>query len=258
MKENTKEMSCQERFYAACDKITDKNNLRDRNGIGTLGEKTVHAVLKEYIEPRKECQEVKIGSYFADICNEKGIFEIQTRSFRNLRKKLDYFLTLGPVSIVYPVPYIKQIRWLDEATGELSEGRKSPKKGTPFMILYELYQIKEYLLCPGLSFQIILMNMEETKLLNGWSHDKKRGASRYDRIPTALVEEVEINSLQDYGRLLPEELVGEFTVKDFKKAAKLSDSAASKGINVLHYVGAVERVGKKGRAYLYTRREKSR
>ena len=244
-----------ERFYEACDKILAKEAIRERNGIGTLGEKTVHAVLKEYIEPRKEYQEIKVGSFFADICNETGIYEIQTRSFRNLRKKLDYFLEIGPVTIVYPVPYIKQVRWLDEETGELSAGRKSPKKGSPYLILYELYQIKEYLLNPRLSFKIILMNMEETKLLNGWSYDRKRGASRYDRIPTALVEEVEIQNVKDFEKLIPESLTGEFTVKEFKKAAKLSDSAASVGVNVLYYVGALERTGKKGNAYLYKKTE---
>lgn len=244
-----------ELFFAACDKIVKKDKERERRGIGTLGEKTVHAVVKEYIEPRAEYQEIKVGSFFADVYNENGIFEIQTRSFRNLRRKLDYFLAMGPVTVVYPVPYIKQVRWLDEQTGELSAGRKSPKKGTPYMILYELYQIKEYLLRPELSFQIILMNMEETKLLNGWSYDKKRGASCYDRIPTALVEEVFIEGPKDFYKLIPEGLPEVFTVKEFKKAAKLSDSAASVGVNVLHYTGALERVGKKGNAYLYTRKE---
>lgn len=240
-----------EAFCKACDKILGKEIANERKGIGTLGEKTVHAVVKEYIEPRKEYQEVKVGSFFADICNEEGIYEIQTRSFRNLRKKLDYFLEQGPVTIVYPVPYIKQVRWLDEETGELSAGRKSPKKGSPYLILYELYQIKEYLLNPKLSFRIILMNMEETKLLNGWSYDRKRGASRYDRIPTALVEEIELHGIEDFRKLVPENLMEEFTVKEFKKAAKLSDSAASVGVNVLYHIGAIERIGKKGNAYIY-------
>lgn len=246
----------EERFFQACEKVRNKESARERKGIGTLSEKTVHAVLKEYIEPREAYQEIKVGSFYADICNEKGIFEIQTRSFRNLRKKLAYFLERGPVTVVYPVPYIKQIRWLDEETGELSAGRKSPKKGSPCFILYELYQIKEYLLRPELSFKIVMMNMEEIKLLNGWSHDRKRGASRFDRIPTDLIEEVEITCPADYHKLLPESIKGEFTVKEFKKAAKLSDSAASVGVNVLNYVGAIERIGKKGRAYLYAIKSK--
>ena len=243
----------EEYFLKACEKVLNKRDKEEKKGIGTLGEKTVHAVLKGYIEPRDEYQEIKIGNFYADVKNENGIFEIQTRSFRNLRRKLDYFLNTGPVTIVYPVPYIKQIRWMDEQTGELSEPRKSPKKGSPYLILYELYQIKDYLLRPGLSFQIVLMNMEETKLLNGWSYNKKRGASRLDRIPTAFVDEIQIEGTDDYVKLLPEGLADVFTVKDFKKAAKLSSSAASVGVNVLFYVGVIKRVGKKGNAYLYRR-----
>jgi hypothetical protein len=240
-----------EDFYRACEKVSQKENKK--TGIGTLREKTVHAVVKEYLEPRREYQEIKVGSFFADIYNEKGIFEIQTRNFRNLRKKLDYFLKVEPVTIVYPVPYIKQVRWLDEETGELSAGRKSPKKGSPALILYELYQIKEYLLHPNLSILILLMNMEETKLLNGWSYDKKRGATRYDRIPTALVEEILIETKEDYEKLLPKSLPKQFTAKEFQKAARLSDKAVSRGLQVLMEAGVIERIGKKGRAYLYER-----
>ncbi|MCR5753721.1 MAG: hypothetical protein K6G30_02750 [Acetatifactor sp.] len=246
-------MQDKERFLAACDKICGQE--REKAGIGTLSEKTVHAVLKEYLEPREECQEQKVGSFYADIHNENGIMEIQTRSFRNLRKKLAYFLKIEKVTIVYPIPYTKWVWWLNEETGELTGGRKSPKKGTPYLILYELYQIMDFLQEPNLKLRLVFMDMEEIKLLNGCSYNKKRGAHRYDRIPKALVEEIEITGIKDYVKLIPESLLGEFTVKDFKKAAKLSDSAAAKGIYVLMKVGVIERIGKKGRAYLYQRKE---
>ena len=48
--------------------------------------------------------------------------------------------------------------------------------------------------------------MEEYRLLNGWSRDKKRGSSRYDRIPSRLVEEVCIDSVRDYMQFVPYEL----------------------------------------------------
>ena len=50
--------------------------------------KTLHAVLKQYFEPRKENQEVPVGPYVADICNEQGIFEIQTRDLTGFGKNL--------------------------------------------------------------------------------------------------------------------------------------------------------------------------
>ena len=53
--------------------------------------------------------------------------------------------------------------------------------------------------------------MEEYRLLNGWSNDKKKGSSRFDRIPMALVEEVEINCPGDYMQFVPYDLQEQFT-----------------------------------------------
>ena len=40
---------------------------RQRIGIGTLSEKTVHAILKNYYEPDEDKQEIPIENYVADI-----------------------------------------------------------------------------------------------------------------------------------------------------------------------------------------------
>lgn len=61
-------------------------------GIGTLSEKTLHAVLKNYYEPDENKHEVAIDGYYADIFNDSGIIEIQTRQLNKLRDKLAVFL----------------------------------------------------------------------------------------------------------------------------------------------------------------------
>jgi hypothetical protein len=103
-----------------------------------------------------------------------------------------------------------------------------------------------------------LINLEEYKFLDGWSQDKKKGSSRCDRIPTELVDEIEINSLADYQKLIPEELKEGFTSKDFKKASKLPVHHARTALHVLHYIGAVERVGKNGNTFIYIRPDGNR
>lgn len=238
-------------FQEACDKII--NIDRNRNGIGTLGEKTIHAVLKYYFEPNEEYHEIKENRFVADIATEDGIIEIQTGNFNLLRRKLESFLKEKKVTIVYPIPYVKWLKWIDETTGEVGKKRKSPKKGTPYRIFPELYKIKEYLKHPNLELCMILINMEEYRLLNGWSYDKKRGSSRYDRIPLELVDEVYVRNPGEYQKLIPEGLEEEFISKEYQRAAGLSLSAAQKALNVLHYVGAVERSGKRGNAYIYKR-----
>ncbi len=238
-------------FQQACDKVID--NIREGTGIGTLGEKTVHAVLKNYLSPDTSSHEIKVGSFYADIINEDGIVEIQTRNFDKLRRKLDSFLELQPVTIVYPIPYTKWIRWVNEETGEISAPRKSPKSGSPYMIVPELYKIKNYLTHPNLRLHIILLDLEEYRFLNGWSKDRKKGSTRCDRIPMQLIDEICINNLSEYDKLIPATLTESFTTMDFQKASGLRPRHAGTALNILYYVGAVQRVGKKGRAYLYTR-----
>jgi hypothetical protein len=242
-------------FQKACDKII--NIEREKNGIGTLSEKTIHAVLKYYFEPDDSKHEVKNGIFVADIFSERGIIEIQTRNFNLLRKKLKTFLELGSVTVAYPIPYIKWLKWIDESTGEVTNLRKSPKKGTPYMALFEFYKIKEFLTHPNLKFSILLINMEEYRLLNGWSKDKKKGSTRFDRIPLELVEEISIQSMKDYDQLIPDTLQEGFTSKDYKKSTGLSLASAQRGLNVLSYVGAVKRIGKNGNSYIYERAQVS-
>lgn len=243
-------MSDQERFEQAKQKIIGID--RQRLGIGTLSEKTVHAILKNYYEPDEDRQEIPIENYVADIYADGEIIEIQTRQFNKLRDKLQTFLPLYPVTVVYPIPREKWLIWIDEESGELSNKRKSPAKGNPYVAFIELYKIKMYLKDPNLRLRLVLIDMEEYRLLNGWSKDKKKGSTRYDRIPTQLVEEVEINCLADYMQFVPYELEENFTTKDFSKAAHIPTHLAQTVLNILYYVGIVERVGKQGNAYLYS------
>lgn len=238
-------------FEQTCDKIIDSK--REACGIGTLGEKTVHAILKNYLVPNPSFHEKKIGNFYADIMDENGIIEIQTRNFDKLRKKLAVFLEISPVTIVYPIPHTKWLRWINEKTGEISAPRKSPKSGTPYMIFPELYKIKNFLLHPNLHLHIILMDMEEYRLLNGWSKDKKKGSTRNDRIPINLINEVIIHNPVEYDKLIPPNLTAPFTSRDYQKASGLRRNDAVTALNILYYVGSVKRIGKKGRAYLYSR-----
>ena len=240
-------------FQDAKDKIIGVD--RQRLGIGTLSEKTVHAILKNYLMPDEDHHEIPIEGYVADIYKDGEIIEIQTRQFNKMRSKLQAFLPIYPVTIVYPIPREKKLIWIDEESGELSTPRKSPLKGTRYTVFPELYKIKMFLKNPNLRLKLILMDMEEYKLLNGWSKDRKKGSSRFDRIPTELVEEVEINCIEDYMQFVPYELEEEFTVKEFAKAAHIPAKLAGIVVNILHYMDALGRTGKRGNAYLYEVKE---
>ncbi|MDE7114562.1 MAG: hypothetical protein K2O57_10370, partial [Acetatifactor sp.] len=105
-------MPDQRAFQAAKDKIIGVD--RQRLGIGTLSEKTVHAILKNFYESDEDHQEIPIDNYVADIYHDGEIIEIQTRQFNKMRNKLSAFLPLYPVTIVYPIPREKWVIWIDQ------------------------------------------------------------------------------------------------------------------------------------------------
>lgn len=80
---------------------------------------------------------------------------------------------------------------------------------------------------------------------------QKKGSSRFDRIPTELVEEIDITCTQDYMQFVPADLEEPFTTKDFAKAAHIPVKSAQTVLNILYYLEIVTRVGKQGNAYEY-------
>lgn len=221
-------------------------------GIGTLGEKTLHAVLKYYFEPDSSLHEVKVGGKIADIRNADGITEIQTRSCEKLIKKLPTMLEESSVRVVLPFPYRKWLVWVDPSTGEMSDPRKSPKTGSVFDALYELGKLKQFIGSPGFSVTVILLDMEEHRNLNGWGNGGKRGSHRLERLPLRVEREIELVSSEDYRVLIPYGLAAEFTLKEYATAAKVNSRRATAGIAVLRKLEIIKHVGKRGRENLYS------
>lgn len=237
------------KFKEACDKIINKQ--RKQNGIGTLGEKTLHAVLKCYFEPHEDNQEISLGGYVADIAGENGVIEIQTRNFNALRKKLELFLEFCNVTVVYPIPQIKYLSWLDVDSGEIINTRKSPKKGSIYDSLKELYKIKYTLDNPRMNLCFVMLELEEIRYLNGWSKDKKKGSSRCDRIPINILDEIYLHTPDDFRIFIPENLPDEFTSADFAKCAKIKRNIAQLALNILFYLNTIEKTATKGKTNYY-------
>lgn len=224
---------------------------KEENGFGTLQEKTIHEVIKDFYCYDHDFQEQKRGRYIADIAIGDHIWEIQTRAFEKLRGKLSAFLEQYHVTVIYPVPVEKKIYWLDQETGAITGGRRSPRKGSAYDVFRELYKIRPFLSNPNLSIHIFLMDMEEYKLLNGWSRDRKKGSTRYDRLPGKLRDILRLTCREDYLCFLPEGLPEEFTSKDLAGCARIPIDKAQTCLLILRDLGIVELIGKKGRSNLH-------
>lgn len=250
----------EESFEVAIKTITSKADRR--NGVGTLSEKTVHAVLKYYYVPNEAYHEIKVGNYVADALFDGEIYEIQSKSFFTMKNKLDLFLKDHDVTIIYPIPISKTITYIDPDTGEISKPVKSSKKGKLYDIVPEIYGIKDYLKNKKLHFILCFIEMDEYKILDGWSKDKKKGATKMDRTPRKIIGEFRIDKKRDFINLLPGYTNGrrdkdcpipvEFTTKDIAELTGVHVSYAQTLLNVLCSLGLTYKIGTKGRCNIYS------
>ena len=196
----------QARFNRLCREILVSGHTSGEAGIGTLAEKRLHAVIKRYLCEDEDCHEVGVLNtrFVSDVRIGNEIYEVQTGSFYPMKKKIAHYLekTDCTVTVVHPIPAVKWISWIDPKTHEITSRARSPKRGRAEDLLPELYHLLPHLGDPRLRFRVLLLEAEDFRLLCGWSRDRKRGSERYERIPLALLGDLEFNSPADFAALL--------------------------------------------------------
>ncbi len=219
------------------------------NGIGELGERSLHRILKYCYEPDSSYHEIKTANYVADICRDGEITEIQTRNFFKLNAKLAEFIKNYRVNVVFPIARNKYINIDDEQSGEIVSRRKSPKKGSYFDLFREMYSIRGLLPNDKIQFDAVLCDMEEYRIPN----KKRKGHSvRIERFPSEFVSQKSFVCLKDYLSVMPEELSGGFTAAELAKITGQSKYQGSLSLQLLRTIGVIKLSGKQGRANLYS------
>lgn len=236
-----------ERFMAALREESDA----PPGGIGTLSEKRLHAALKRYYAPDPSHREVPVGRYIADVFDGERIVEIQTQKFSYLRPKLKLFLPLYPVTLVYPLPRVRYLIWTDPETGESSRPHKGRRQETPLSALHELYAIAPFLQEENLTVELLLFDLDEHRLLDGYGRSRKKRASLVERIPRGAPERIILRTPADYRALLPEGLPARFKVPELQKLAGIRSRPAYSAVHVLEELGILMQDGKEGRAAVY-------
>lgn len=245
-----------ERFFYAC--RTYKLTAKDRStpSIGTLGEKSLHAVLKCYYEPDSSRHEIAVGNFVADIVGEDGIIEIQTRSLSHLKPKLAALLELCRVTVVHPIIVNKRVISIDDATGEVISVRKSPKHGSIYTEMRELYTLRELLPLDALTLKFPLLEADEYRTFGVKTGRRKKQRTRRgeyvsDMIPTDLLGEITLSAPSDYALLIPDGLPAEFGAAEFGAAAGTDPASARMAINLLTMMKLAEKTGKSGNRFIY-------
>lgn len=223
------------------------------SGIGRLNEKLLHRTLKYYFEPDESFHEIEVLGSVADIRNEEGITEIQTRSFGKLLPKLEKFLPKLPVKVVFPIIERKIICPVDVESGESLPPRKSPKKGKICDSLKELCRLGNLVTNENLTVCLVLIDAEETRMLNRKKRVGRKRTDKIDCIPTSINCIIELKKPSDYAALIPKTLSESFTAKEFEKKTGLVSIDAHSSLKFLLQLGCLKREREGGRAYIYSR-----
>lgn len=222
-------------------------------GVGTLREKTLHAVCKRYLEPGEDAHEQRIGQFVADAVGPDGIIEIQTGRFTALKPKLEVFLSLCTTTVVYPLPHITYISTV-KPDGSVTPLRRSPKRGSIYDACRELISIRQWLAHPNMQVRLLFIDLEEYRLCPELSTRKRRWRnrpSRLDRVPVKLERELLFQSPEDYLIFLNGAPSGAFTIKELAQSAGISHDTASMVIYLTVQIGVCIRSGRRGREYIY-------
>ncbi len=241
------------RFYSIIYDTTFDEH--ERYNIGTYKEKKLHIILKKYFEDDTALHEVKVNGFIADICRDGEILEIETSGFSGLGPKLEAYLPEYRVTLVHPLAALKYVSWIDPETSEISPRKRSPKKASVYDTLFEMVRILPFVNHENLTVLSPLLEIDEYRMLDGWSRDRKRGSNRYERVPVDLIGMELLHTDDDFRRYVPESLPGKFTVKEFCKAAKISERTGRGVMKVLEVRKILEKTDEKqGRSMLWMRR----
>ena len=238
-------------FNEACARVRAGDSRP--GGIGILQEKPLHATLKWWLDDNPDHHEITLPcGKVADVFDGERVWEIQTGGFSPLRRKLETLLPLYPVTVVHPIPRRKYLSWIDPETGETTPPRKSPKVGNFAQAGRQLIYILPLLGHPNLTVQLVLLDVEEQRIADGWGNGGKRGSHRAVMLPLELGESLLLQTPADYAALIPAGLPAAFTAVQFGKAARLQGRHLNGALKVLLDRGVLTRE-KEGREYVYTR-----
>lgn len=243
----------------------------DGGGIGTLGEKQMHAAIKRFICPDTECHEVLIdGSegcinsipdggdarkkrrFVADVLHLGTVFEIQTGSFAPLREKLAWILenTNYNVVLIHPLAQTKWVSMMD-CDGNIKSRKKSPKHESFRDVARELYYIRDLISSPRFSLILLMMEAEQYKKQISKEGARRPRYRKFELIPISLNEAHVFSRVSDYSVFLPEELGDTFFVKDYSALSGIRGRDAYSAVKTLCSLGFIEPDEKVGRAQRY-------
>lgn len=217
--------------------------------INTWNESLLHEQLKTLYSDGSGQFEVPCEGYICDAIMVDGtIIEIQTSNLSKLSQKLTKLVMHHKVILVYPIAQRKTLVTYNP-DGGIKNSRKSPKSETVYRIFREITGLLQVLSHENITLRLVFAHIIENRIADGSGSWKRKGIRITGKELKEIYGSKEFTSIADFATLLPANLEQPFTTKDLSKAG--AGPHAGHMAWVLHKTGYIQRIGKKGNAWLY-------
>lgn len=215
-----------------------------------MNEYTLHSAIKQWYSLPGDRFEVNIGDFVVDVVQGSLLVEIQTKNFSGIKRKLQRLVEAHKVRLVYPIARQKWIIRVAKS-GEPLGRRKSPKKGRLVDLFHELVRLPDLIEHRNFSLEVLMIEEEEVRCMDGRGSWRRRGASIKDRKLMGVTERILFKGEKDFLRFLPRELPDPFTNKDLSIHSAVSVNLARRITYCLKKMGTIAEAGRRGRELLF-------
>ena len=214
-------------------------------------ESTLHRELKLIYGGSLEDVEVQIDGYRIDAVVNGTLYEIQQASLGALREKVRALLTRHTVVVVKPLASRTKLIRRDKKSGPVVSSRYSPSRESLYHLFVDLVYFVDVFPHKRLTLEVVLIEQEEHRISRTRRRRRSLDYCVEDRRLLQVVSTCALRTPSDLRALLPEGLTLPFTTEDLAREAKIPRWIAQKMAYCLRETGAVESLGKHGRAMLY-------
>lgn len=214
-------------------------------------ESTLHRELKLLYGGTSDDVEVRVEGFRIDAVVDGTLYEIQQASLGALRRKVRTLLDRHCVVVVKPLASRKLLIRRSQKHGPIVSSRYSPTRESIFHLFVDLVYFVDVFPHKRLTIEVLLTEQEEHRITKV---RRRRFGPDYrvsDRRLKQVVSTHCLRTLSDLRALLPPTLPSEFTTEDLAREAAIPRWIAQKMAYCLRMTGAVNSLGKRGRAMLY-------
>lgn len=217
-----------------------------------LNEAPLHASLKALYALPGDKLEVPLDGFVVDILQSDRIIEIQTGSFGNMKRKLGRLLEDHTIRVVYPVAHERWIIKLPIKKRDTQTRRKSPKRQGLEAVFRELVSIAALVAHPNFELELVLIREEQVRRYDGNKSWRRKGWAVDERRLIEIIDRRVILGPEDLLDMCGGAPQEQFTTAELAEANGWPRRIATMAAYCLRHCGAIEQIGKRGNAYLYT------